>query len=248
MNHRIFEITQEGLLNLQERQQAIKENFNSLEDLFIQRKAYKVEDGIAYIDVTGPLLRKASEFEKKTGITTYEQITNELDQALIDGSVNLVVLTIDSPGGDAQGSLEVSDKIANFDKPVYAYVSGLCASAAMKIASAATEIISTKSGIIGSIGSVIVVESRKAMINNMGITRTIFTNSEASVYKGMGQDFGDLTDEQKLYVQDMVEESGIEFKKTIKNNRPEVPDEVFSAKTYNAKKALELGLIDRIVN
>lgn len=245
--HRIFEITQEGFNDLQERQEAIKQNFDGLEDLFIQRSSYKMEDGIAYIDVTGPLLRKASELQKKTGITTYEQITNELEQASMDESVFMVVLNIDSPGGDAQGSLEVSDIIANFNKPVYAYVDGLCASAAMKIASAATQIVSTISGIIGSIGSVIVVESTKELANKMGVERTIFTNSEASKYKGMAQDFGNLTEDQKEYIQEMVEESGIEFKNTILNNRPEVSDEVFSAKTYNTKKALELGLIDRII-
>lgn len=247
-NFKLYEITQEGISDLQERYEAIKQGVDDLESLFIQRKEYKVEDGIAYINVTGPLLRKASEFEKKTGITTYEQITDELELAQADDTVDMVVLMVDSPGGDAQGSIEVTGKVANFPKPVYAYVEGLAASAAMKIASASTSIISTKSGIIGSIGSVIVVESKKAMVNSMGITRTIFTNSEASNYKGMGQDFGDLTEAQKDYIQSMVEESGVEFKNTIIRNRPEVSNEVFTAKTYNAKKALEFGLIDEIVN
>jgi signal peptide peptidase SppA len=111
-------------------------------------------DGIAIVAVNGPLVRHASMFSAISGASSYEQIGAELQMALDDSAVKAIVLDIDSPGGEVTGCGELARCIreARATKPVYAYASGTCASAAYWLASACTEVIADPSALVGSIG------------------------------------------------------------------------------------------------
>jgi ClpP class serine protease len=89
-------------------------------------------------------------------MTSYEGLKYQLATAARDASVSSILLDMDSPGGEAVGSFEAADAVraAAGVKEVVAVVSGMAASAAYAIASAATRIVTTSSGISGSIGVV----------------------------------------------------------------------------------------------
>lgn len=244
MTNTIYEITTEGFESLVEKRESLKQNID-LESMFVQRTPYKVEGNIAFIDIFGPLVRKASDLESKTGITSYSQIEEELELARNNTEIQYLILTIDSPGGAAMGSEEIADMISEFPIPVFAIVEGTCASAAYKIASSATGIFATKSSQVGSIGTIVIIDSTKNIATASGIVRNIFTN-EAAIYKAIGHDFGELSETDKKYVQDMVNASGEEFKNLVMDNRPEISQDVFSAKVYKAGDAITVGLIDGI--
>ena len=240
----IFEITDEGLQSLYSMMELPKEDLN-LEALFKQRDSYKVEDGIAYVHIFGPLIRNASDFQKLQSLTDYGDLTNEITQAIEDPEVSLIALRIDSPGGESIGCIEVAKLIETSPKPILAMVEGIAASAAYKLASASTAIIASESSEIGSIGSIIIVTDTKQAMNNMGVVKHIIANSQA-VYKSTGQDFGSLTDLQKQHLQKKVEESAKRFQEYVLSNRPEINQMVFEGAMYYSKDALELGLIDEI--
>ncbi len=244
---KIFEIDINEIDDLIIRDYAIQQADLDLAQLFVQRNKYRKEGTVSYVDVVGPLLRKASSFEEKTGITSYQMLLDELDMAEADDTDSLV-LNIDSPGGEALGTDAVVQRIINFSKPVYAVVdSSSAGSAAYKIASAATYILASKDSMIGSIGSILVIDSTKPLMDSMGITRNIFVNKDAKTYKSIGHNFGELNEEQKTYLQELVEHSGKDFQDTVKSNRPQVSEQAFSGKMFRAEEALSLGLIDFIL-
>ncbi len=113
-----------------------------------------VREGIATIPMSGPMFRYANIFADVSGATSYEALATDLRVALDDPSVQAVLLAVDSPGGEVFGASELSDMIFNArgTKPIVAHVSGFGASAAYWIASAADDVVTSSTGILGSLG------------------------------------------------------------------------------------------------
>lgn len=122
-----------------------------------------VRDGVATIPIVGPLFRRADFFTEISGATTYEQVATDLHTALADPKVHAILLAIDSPGGEVTGVSELAQLIraANAQKPVTAHVEGMGASAAYWLASAAGEVVTGDTGILGSIGVRMTITDRR---------------------------------------------------------------------------------------
>lgn len=94
------------------------------------------------------------------GDLTSEKIENVLLDSREDffkgDRVKAILLHMDTPGGAATDSDSIYRALMAYKKkynvPVYAYVDGLCASGGMYIASAADQIYSSHSSVIGSVG------------------------------------------------------------------------------------------------
>jgi ClpP class serine protease len=121
------------------------------------KKPYRTTpEGVAVIGVVGSLVNRGGWIGAYSGMTSYEGLKYQLATAARDASVSSILLDMDSPGGEAVGSFEAADAVraAAGVKEVVAVVNGMAASAAYALASAATRIVTTSSGISGSIGVV----------------------------------------------------------------------------------------------
>jgi len=119
------------------------------------RKPYAVtEAGVAVIEVSGTLVNRASGMEAQSGLTSYEQLGNEVLQAAADRQVKGILLRLDSYGGEANGAWDVADLIeqAAQAKPVWAAVDDWALSAGYLLASAAGRIWVTRTAGVGSVG------------------------------------------------------------------------------------------------
>ena len=96
------------------------------------RKTMSVEDGIAVVNVNGPMMRYANLFTQVSGATSIEVLRGEIQAALNNPDVRGILLNIDSPGGQVSGLAELADTIyaGRSKKPIVAYASSLAASAA----------------------------------------------------------------------------------------------------------------------
>lgn len=121
--------------------------------------AVEMRGGVAIIPVTGPIFRRANLFTQMSGAVSLEMLTRDFAVALEDPAVNAIILSFDSPGGEANGVNEFAAMVhaARGKKPVRAYVSNLAASAAYWIASATDEIVMDAAAMVGSIGVVAAV-------------------------------------------------------------------------------------------
>ncbi|MCL5743462.1 MAG: S49 family peptidase [Acidobacteria bacterium] len=119
------------------------------------RKPYAVTDaGVAVIEVAGSLVNRASGMDAQSGLTSYEQLGNEILDAATDPQVKGVLLRFDSYGGEANGAWDVAGLIeeAARIKPVWASVDDWALSAGYLLASATDRIWVTRTGGVGSVG------------------------------------------------------------------------------------------------
>ncbi len=119
------------------------------------RRPYAVTDaGVAVIEVSGSLVNRASGMEAQSGLTSYEQLGNEILEAATDPMVRGILLRLDSYGGEANGAWDVANLIeeAARMKPVWAAVDDWALSAGYLLASAAGRIWVTRTGGVGSVG------------------------------------------------------------------------------------------------
>lgn len=112
------------------------------------------QSGIAVIPIYGTLVRRTQGLEAQSGLTSYAGIAQSLETALADPGVAAILLDIDSPGGESSGVFDLADRIraATAIKPVWAVANDMAFSAAYALASAASRLIVSRTGGVGSIG------------------------------------------------------------------------------------------------
>ena len=179
------------------------------------------------------------------GTTT---LANYMKIADRDEEIDAVMLEIDSPGGDASFTKDLADVISAMNKPVLANVSGLCASAAYWIASACTEIwASQPTDIIGSIGTMITLADFKSYYEEQGLKiHDIYASASVDKNKDFEEAFKGNYKPIREGLLDPFNESFINSIKELRGGK--VSEDAFSGKTFDAKTALEKGLIDGIGN
>jgi len=138
-----------------------------------------VRDGVAILNVEGPLFKKANLMTEFCGATSYQGLRRDLQVALDDDNVRAILLNIDSPGGQVAGVVELASAVkAGRDvKPIVAYVADVGASAAYWIASAAGKIVLGPSAAVGSIGVIATIEDARAVKEARGIRTHEFVSS-----------------------------------------------------------------------
>lgn len=203
---------------------------------------YRVEEGTAIIDVAGPLRKGYTFFG-----TSYDDIVYAIKQAESDSSVTSLRLNFNSGGGGVTGVAVVAEALANFSKPTVGHINNCC-SACYYIAAQCDELIAEENAVIGSIGTVIVVEDWSKAFENFGIKVEVISSGP---YKGMGALGTSLTDDQKAKVQEHVDKVTENFKAAVMSGRnmpQETIDALATGEVWVAKDAMKLGLIDSVDN
>lgn len=65
----------------------------------------------AIIAIHGILTKNQVRLDEMLGMTSYEQIEEQIKQALADSSIETIMLEIDSPGGEVNGIFDLADFI-----------------------------------------------------------------------------------------------------------------------------------------
>lgn len=195
--------------------------------------------------------------EVKGGIFSAEQYIKQLHEFRANPNIAGLLLKIDSPGG-APGAAEAFHnelKLFREKKPVVALVENICASAAYYIASACDYIISNPSSIVGSIGVYMPLTYFEGLPQEytLGFNGSIATINDQTVqageYKRVGNPFKPLTDKERAYIQNHIDEAYDIFTTTVADNRGFALEERSTwaeGRIFNGKKALSMGLIDEI--
>ena len=136
--------------------------------------------GVAVIPVVGSLVRRTMGLEPASGFTSYAEITGMVDAAISDPSVEGILLDIDSPGGEAGGVFELGERIRAADavKPIWAVASDAAYSAAYAIGCAASRLVVTRTGGVGSIGVIAMHVDQTARDAQQGYRYTPITAGE----------------------------------------------------------------------
>lgn len=208
-------------------------------------KPFVYSDGVAVIPVHGTLINR---FHGSWGyVTGYNFIRAQMNAALDDEDVTLIVFDINSYGGECAGCFELADEIraARSQKSLLAVVDSSCCSAAYAIGSAATRLVVTPSGQAGSIGVIAMHVSMEKALDDWGIKITMIYSGD---HKADGNPYEDLPDDVKADIQASVDKRKGEFVSLVVANRPLTTQQVVDtqARSYRPDEALELKLIDAV--
>lgn len=121
-----------------------------------------LRDGAAVIPMLGAIFPRASMISASADGTSLSSMMRDVRVAQGSSSVERIVLLVDSPGGVVSGLGEAADELAASAKPVTAFVTGVCASAAYWLASQAGEIVMDRAAHAGSLGVVATVTRQEA--------------------------------------------------------------------------------------
>lgn len=211
---------------------------------------YRVtRDGVGIITVTGSLVNRGAWVGANSGLTSYEGIGFQLKSAAADPAVRSVILDMHSPGGEAVGVFETAALVRDLatKKRVIAVVNGMAASAMYGIASGASEIVTTETGVSGSIGVVLLHADFSRQLDREGITPTLI---HAGAHKVDGNPFEPLSAAVREELQAEVDAFYESFLATVAKGRgarlTAAAARKTEARTFIGKAAVDAGVADRV--
>lgn len=201
------------------------------------------EGSISMISIAGPITKYGN---CSLGSVDYADMIN---RANASPNISSILLKIDSPGGQVDGTATLADAIKNASKPVIAVIDdGMMASAAMWIGSAADEIYAMqKTDTAGSIGVYTTLADFTKSYEARGIVlHEIYSDRSPDKNK----DHRDALKGKYEAVKDDLNFIADQFISVIKENRSGKlnlkHDNPFTGKMYVAEEAIKVGLIDGI--
>jgi len=204
---------------------------------------------VAILPLFGSIFPRANLMTDISGATSAERFAKDFDALVRDPEIGAIVLDVDSPGGQVQGVDELASQIyeARQAKPVVAIANHQMASAAYWIASAASELVVSPSGEVGSIGVFSVHRDISAAQERDGVRNTIISQGK---YKVEGNPYQPLSEEARAAMQARVDEAYDSFVEAVARNRGVTADVVRSGfgegRMVTARKAVEQGMADRV--
>jgi protease-4 len=174
-----------------------------------------------------------------------DDIVDEIERADEDDAVDALLVKLDTPGGEVVPSDDIRRAVADFDGPTVAYATDVCASGGYWIASGCDELWARRGSIVGSIG---VIGSRvnvAELAADLGVSYERFAAGE---YKDAGTPLKELDDDEREYLQGIVDGFYEDFVERVAEGRGMDPEAVreTEARIYLGDDAHELGLVDDI--
>ncbi|MDR0972086.1 MAG: signal peptide peptidase SppA [Bacteroidales bacterium] len=201
------------------------------------------KENIAIIYAYGDVLQgKGSELS--IGSRT---IVKQLQKAVKNTRVKAIVLRVNSGGGDAIASEEMTNEVikAKKVKPVIVSMGDVAASAGYEISSAATKIIANKTTITGSIGVFGVIPNfGKALKNHLGISYDTIQTNKNSIFLSP---FSPMSEDTKRAMQANVDafyQNFITRVATGRNLNVNFVDSIARGRVWSGEDAKFLGLVD----
>lgn len=208
----------------------------------------RTAEGVGILSIVGSLVNRGAWLGASSGLVSYEGIKHQLQAAAADAAVRSIILDLASPGGEAIGAFEAADAVrkAAAAKPVIAVVNGMAASAAYAIASAATRIVTTPTGLSGSIGVVMLHADFSRYLDKAGVTPTLIF---AGAHKVDGNPYEPLPEAVQASLKAEVDRFYELFVETVATGRRAMSPKAIratEARTFLGAEAVAVGLADAV--
>ena len=162
--------------------------------------------------------------------------------------VKALLLDINSPGGTVAAVQDIYNALNYFrsqKKPVVALMRDVAASGGFYVAMAADKIVAQPGTMTGSIGVIMQTTNAQELLKKIGVD---FNAVKSGQNKDMGAIYKELTEEQKLLLQEMIDETYQQFFEAVRKGRPNVDVNTLrvyaDGRIFTGARAQTLGLID----
>jgi signal peptide peptidase SppA len=209
-------------------------------------------DGVTAVIPVWGFIDKRPTFEMMfMGGTASNLVAARMRAAMRDPAVKAIVLNIDSPGGVVAGMPELAAEILSMrgqGKPIVGIADSLAASGGYWVLAACDEAIVTPSGLVGSVGCVVMHEDISEMAKTMGVKMTPIFAGDGKVN---GNPFEPLSEEARGQLQARVDLFYDMFVAGVVAGRGRgvtqaLVRETWGARIVGAKEAVELKMADRV--
>jgi signal peptide peptidase SppA len=212
-------------------------------------RRYELADGIALIELTGPLTKHPTSFQALFGGTSMILARAALRDAERADDVAGIMLRIDSPGGTVDGAGELAEAIrrAAAVKPLWAFADDLAASGGLLALAQASRVWAGPNAEVGSIGVYTVVEDLSGRYEQEGVR--VHVISSAPPIKGAGVEGTEVTEPQLAAWRARVNDLADWFVGEVATGRRMPRDAVQKLATgevWISSKAQSLGLVDEV--
>lgn len=202
------------------------------------------EDEIAIIPIKGVISNTDSEMLFSSSETSPDKIIDIIKNTEKNKNIKAVIFEINSPGGTVLASKEIADAIKKLDKPKVALIRDIGTSGAYWVASSADKIVADELSITGSIGVISSYLEFSDLLNKYGIT---YERLVVGKYKDTGSPFKNLTQEERLLIQNKLNKIDEVFLNQIRLNRNlKDTKKIETGEFFLGIEAKEIGLIDYI--
>ncbi|WCR54397.1 MAG: Putative signal peptide peptidase SppA [Wolbachia endosymbiont of Ctenocephalides orientis wCori] len=158
--------------------------YNGKQPIFKNVKHAVRDNGkeVAVIPIHGILTKKPGAFDDFLGMTSYDRVQAQIEEALMDEKIETILLDIDSHGGEVSGIFDLSDFIyearKSKEKKIIAMANDDAYSAAYAIASSAEKVFVSRTSGVGSIGVIASHIDQSGFDEKQGINyTTVFAGS-----------------------------------------------------------------------
>jgi ClpP class serine protease len=198
---------------------------------------------VAIVDIRGPLHTHDDGW-----CDSYEAVRARVAEAC-ESQAPIVVMRIDSPGGDAAGCFDAARAIRasarDTNKLLIAYVEGKACSASYALAAAADTIVLGQSGIVGSIGIISTRTDLSEMNASRGLRVALITSGAR---KADGNPDQPMTESELKATQGLVDSMASVFFELVAELRGIDAESVaaLQAGVFHGAGAVSVGLADRV--
>lgn len=220
------------------------------EGTWLRREPFRLDAGVGIISTVGSMVNRGGWIGNDgSGLVSYEGTKFQLQRAGQDSRVKSIILDVETPGGQAVGAMELAQAVREVAaiKPVYAIANGMACSAGYALISGATQIITTPSGLVGSIGVVMLHLDQSQMLADAGVKPTFI---HAGAKKVQGNSLQPLSDEDAADLQAEVDATYDLFLETVGLGRgarlTPAQARATEAGTFMGRAAVDVGLADDV--
>jgi len=210
-------------------------------------------EGILVYEMNGPITSYPENFGSGIPIIDINQVEEDFDLIKEDENIKNVVFSLNTPGGEVYASKVLGDLMSDLashfgsEQPVF-YFGQISASGGLlstyKVPN--NYIIGNPYGQTGSIGVIIALNNLKELGDNIGYKQIIFETGEL---KSAASPFQDLSQAERNYIQERLDEEFENFKQVVQTGRnldsSEV-DTIATGEVFTNQEAKNLGLLDEV--
>jgi protease-4 len=174
----------------------------------------------------------------------------QLNIALRNRKVGLIILDINSGGGSASSSEMIYDSVLRADKlkPVVATVTGAAASGAYMIACACRKIYCIKTAILGSVGAISISPDVTELLKKIGVKVNVYSKGEKKGTMNPFVESSEKIDQEQRQLLDDIYEIFMDIVISRRHLSGLEIEEVGKSGVYTGKRALELHLTDFVMS
>jgi protease-4 len=206
----------------------------------------KGKDKIAVVYIDGQMV--ADKGSNNGDAACSGDIVKNLREATDDKNVKAIVLRVNTPGGTPVAAEEIISQInrTRATKPIVVSMGDMATSAGYFVASNADRIVANPDTFTGSIGVIWVFKNKSKLYRDEGVNYYV---AKSGNFKDLGSEWRGLSEDEKGYVQSIINESYSRFVTSVAKGRNlsvEYVREIADGRVYTGSKAKDMGLVDEL--